>query len=176
MREFVKDILHCHGNTKNKGIKEAIRLCGTFVDFQTWTQSDIEKYVANVDNYTDEHFSGFSSEGSPQYVTGGHLDQTRDATGWSVKEGYEQEFVYNAAKKFRVEGERESYFLCHTKTPTEKQTVDSKRKGMVEKFSSIEKDLLAVFAFYQKYNRFPWHVEAFLPQDNSRDESDFLFL
>jgi len=157
MKEFVSDIKHCHGNTKNKGIKEAMRLCGTYVDFNTWQIKEINTYV----------------EQNTDYVVGGNTDTNRNEIGWSVKEGYENEFLMNAIKKFGG-SELESYFLCHTKTPSDKETVSGRRNKMRTTFNDLEKSLERVFEFYSENKRFPWRVEGFLPQDNTTLESDII--
>ena len=154
MKAFVSDIKHCHGNTKNKGIKESMRLCGTYVDFQTWQIEDIKSWLKNNSNY----------------VVGGSMDNQRNQYGWSVKEGYENEFFTNAIKRFADTG-KESYFICHTKTPSEKETIEDRREKMNTTFLSLENSLKSVFDFYSKEGRFPWHVEGFLPQDNTVSET-----
>lgn len=164
MKDFVSGIKHCHPNTRNKGIREAMRLCGTYVDFRTWTANEINAFVSNKENYDN---------GEPQYVVGGSIDEKRNAVGWSVKEGYEYEYIMNAAKAL-VKYKKPSYFVCHTKTPTDKSSVDEKRQKMVSEFKALERALDEVFDYKNKNGSYPWSIESFLPQCNNTDGHTFV--
>lgn len=164
MEEWISGIKHCHGNTKNKGVREAMRLCGTYSDCRTYTANDVQSFIDCDDNYAD---------GETKYTTGGVLDDERDKLGWSVLEEYTQKYIWEAAKKFFETG-KESYFICHVKTPTDKENLSQKRIGMLDRVSFLESVLDKVFEYKQKYGHYPWKIKAFLPQDNVNSESGFI--
>lgn len=156
MREYLRSMDKIHGNTINKAIQMAIRDTGGYQDYHIYTPEDIE-------NFVKKH----------NYVMGGKRDKIRDQAGWTVKEGYEYEYLMNAIKKFSTE-QLESYFICHTKSPTERNSLDDKREGMLEEFNVLEKALVKVFDYYKENKSFPWRVEGFLPQDNNRGEREIV--
>lgn len=143
-----------HHNTKAKIVRQVIRNCGTYQDVVTYTSKDAFKWI----------------EENTTYVVAGNHDNNRKKFGWTVLEGYEYEYIMSAAKKFSESG-RESYFLCHTKAPTEQFPLTEKRKKMMNTFAELEDSLKEVFEYYKKHNRFPWSVEGFLPQDHQAGES-----
>jgi len=157
---------HCknmHGNTKAKVIRDVVRNqkknngVAVHSDIVTYTAPDVNEFV---DQKTD-------------YVTGGEFDKKRKSFGWSVLEGYEYEYVMNSARKFSENGTT-SYFICHTKSPTEVYPLKERREKMMKKFSKIETALLDVMSYYEKNKTFPWKVEGFLPQDVKAGEENFI--
>lgn len=146
-----------HYNTRAKIVRQVIRNCGTYQDVVTYTSKDAFDWIEKHTNY----------------VVAGKHDTNRKKFGWTVLEGYEYEYIMNATKKFAESG-RESYFICHTKSPTEQFPLTEKRKRMVETFAELESSLKDVFEFYKKNNRFPWSIEGFLPQDHLKNESEKL--
>ena len=152
-----------HGNTKNKVVKNVIRLLkrsGLKVhqDFTTYTAQDIVQFIE--DKKVD-------------VVVGGNFDHKRKEFGWSVLEGYPHEFVLNAAKKFAETGNK-SYFTLHTYRPLDNQTVKDKRNKMLSHLSSVEESLIKAVEYYQKNGVFPWRVNGYLPQDVANGEKSYI--
>jgi hypothetical protein len=152
-----------HGNTKAKVIRDVVRNqkknngVAVHSDIVTYTAPDVNEFV----------------EQKTDYVTGGEFDKKRKSFGWSVLEGYEYEYVMNSARKFSENGTT-SYFICHTKSPTEAYPLKERREKMMKKFSKIETALLDVMSYYEKNKTFPWKVEGFLPQDVKAGEENFI--
>jgi hypothetical protein len=151
-----------HHNTRAKVVRDVVRKlakngCLVYRDFLTYTAQDVQDFLAK----------------NTDYVCGGNFDFKRKKHGWSVLEGYEYEFMVNAAKKYHDTGV-ESYFTIHTKSPTEKFSVQDKRKKMVNQFAELENTLLSVFEYYEKHKKFPWNVEGALPQDMTANEEVYI--
>lgn len=146
-----------HHNTKAKIVRQVVRNCGAYQDVVTYTSDDAFKWI----------------EENTDYTVAGEIDAKRKKFGWTVLEGYEYEYVMSAAKKF-AESNKESYFICHTKAPTEQKPLDAKRKAIHDTFSKLESALKEVFEFYRKTGRFPWTVEGFLPQDHKNNEKTLI--
>lgn len=144
---------HMHFQTKGKVVRSVVSACGAYQDVVTYTPRDLENWVST---YTSLKLSG-------------DYDRSRKQHGWSVKEGYEYEYVMNATRKFAETG-KESYFLCHTKSPTETEDLNTKRTKMLMKFQDLESSLLEVFEYYQKNGKFPWSVIGFVPADKKNKE------
>ena len=142
-----------HHQTKGKVIRTVVSACGAYQDVVTYTPIDIVKWVNTYTNMS----------------TSGDYDSKRKKHGWSVKEGYEYEYVMNASRKFFETG-KESYFICHTKSPTEMEDLSDKRVKMLAKFQELEEALLDVFEYYEENGKFPWSVEGFLPADKKNQE------
>jgi hypothetical protein len=156
---------HCknmHHNTKAKVVRDVVRNMqkngvSVYSDIVTYTASDVNGFVQKKTNY----------------VTQGEFDKKRNSYGWSVLEGYEYEYVMSAAKKFSETGSP-SYFICHTKSPTEKYPLDEKREKMMMQFQKLETALLDVMKYYEENKSFPWKVEGFLPQDVKAGEETLI--
>jgi hypothetical protein len=158
IRDYIDFVCkNLHHATKGAIVKQVIAANGAYQDVVTYTA---EKAYGWIRENTDYEFAG-------------NLDAKRRQYGWTVLEGYEYEYLFNAAKKFHETG-RESYFLCHTKPPTKKFDLNSKRGHMVDQFNYLESTLKSVFEFYQENDRFPWHTEAFLPQDHKANEKSVI--
>jgi hypothetical protein len=153
MDDWLSDMTHVHKKTKGAAKKKAIRANGTYQDIMVYTAEDVKEKVSN--------------EG---YKIAGHYDPVRKKAGWAIKEGYEYEYVVNAIRKFNELGQ-ESYFLLHTKAPTEGRDLNDKRESMVEEIARLETALESVIQYREKTGRFPWVVEGFLPQDNKSGET-----
>jgi hypothetical protein len=167
--DSIRDYLnaHCknmHGNTKAKVIRDVIRNMqktgvAVYSDIVTYTALDVNGFVKDK---TD-------------YVTSGEFDKKRKSFGWSVLEGYEYEYIMSAAKKFSETGST-SYFICHTKSPTEKYPIKEKRDKMINQFQKLETALLDVMEYYEEHKTFPWKVKGFLPQDKLAGEVDLILV
>lgn len=153
MDEWLSEMTHIHKKTKGAAKKRAIRANGTYQDILVYTPEDVKEKVSN--------------EG---YKMAGNYDPVRKQAGWVIKEGYEYEYVVNAIRKFNELGQ-ESYFLLHTKGPTEKRDLTDKRETMVEEIARLETALESVIQYREKNGRFPWAIEGFLPQDNRSGET-----
>jgi hypothetical protein len=80
----------------------------------------------------------------------------------------------NAIKKYAQTG-KESYFVCHTKAPTETMTLADRRVKMTDTFETLEDIILfSVVEFYNKNKRFPWQVEGFMSQDHDKKETGLI--
>ena len=143
-----------HYQTRRKIVRTVVSQCGAYQDVVTYTPHDLVRWI---NTYTDRK-------------VGGEYDNKRKQHGWSVKEGYEYEYIMNAARKFYETG-KESYFICHTKPPTEMESLYDKRAKILSKFEELEEALVEVFEFYQKNEKFPWKTVAFMPADKENEES-----
>lgn len=158
IRNYVETYcINKHYQTKAKIVRQAVRLSGAYQDVVTYTANDAFKWIA--DNTT--------------YSVAGNADSKRKKFGWTVLEGYEYEYLVSAMRKFAESG-RESYFICHTKSPTEQMTLEDKRDRMLRNFEELEDNLVQVFEYYKETGKFPWKVEGFLPQDHKNNEKDFI--
>lgn len=158
IRNYVETYcINKHYQTKAKIVRQAVRLSGAYQDVVTYTAQDAFEWIA--DNTT--------------YAVAGEADSKRKKFGWTVLEGYEYEYLVSAMNKFAESG-RGSYFICHTKAPTDKMTLNDKRKRMLENFEKLEDNLVQVFEYYKETGKFPWKVEGFLPQDHKNNEKDFI--
>ena len=163
IKDYVNSVCsNIHHNTKAKIVKDVIRQlikngCNVYRDVITYTAKDVEDFLSN----------------NTDYVCAGNFDFKREKYGWSVLEGYEYEFLVNAAKRF-AEKNVESYFTIHTKSPTESYDVNDRRKKMVQQFESLESALVKVFEYYTKNGKFPWKIEGALPQDIGNNEEKYI--
>jgi hypothetical protein len=143
--------------TKSKIVRMVVLANGVYQDTVTYTANDAFEWIAKNTDYT----------------VAGKLDSKRKQFGWTVREGYEYEYMVSAAKKF-AESNKKSYFLCHTKSPSTKQDVTSKRNSMLENIEEFNSALLEVYKYYDKTGEFPWNVEGFLPQDKKLNEDSLI--
>ena len=146
-----------HWQTKAKIVRKAVRLSGAYQEVVTYTAKDAFRWLDTNTTFT--------------YA--GNYDAKRRKYGWTVLEGYEYEYLVSAMKKYAETG-RESYFVCHTKAPTEKNTLEDKREKMQDAFAELEDHLVQVFEFYKETGRFPWNLEGFMPQDHKNKENCFI--
>lgn len=163
IREYINEVCsNMHGNTKAKIVRDSVRQllkngCNVYRDVITYTAKDVEDFLSK----------------NTDYVCGGNFDFKRKKYGWSVLEGYEYEFLMNAARRYSEKG-IESYFTIHTKSPTEAFDVNDRRQKMVQQFKSLEDSLVKVFEYYSKNGKFPWNIEGCLPQDIANKEEKYI--
>lgn len=165
IKEYVETVCsYKHHLTKAKIVRDIVRnlqKSGMYVysDTITYTPADVTNFLV-----TQTDLKNF-----------GEFDFVRNRFGWSVLEGYENELLSNAIKRFG-DTNKGSYFVLHTKSPTETSSVQERRSKMVNNFKTMEKNLLKVFQYYQEHNEFPWNIEGFLPQDIAGGEKQFIAL
>jgi len=143
-----------HHMTKGKIVRRAVSANGSYQDVMTWSITEVKDFTESKTNYT----------------VAGKKDDNRDKYGWSVLEGYEYEYLTNALRKFK-ETDKESYFICHTLAPTDKETLNQKRNKMISAFEYLEDAIVKAYKFYQKVGTWPWAIEGFLPQDKKNAEN-----
>ncbi len=154
VREWVNSVCSNKANiTKGKIIAAILQANGASQDITTFTTKGAYNWIKKNTNYT----------------IAGKIDKNRNKHGWTVKEGYEYEYIMNAVKKFAQTG-KESYFVCHTKAPTATMSLQDKREKMLETFQNLEDSLVRVVDFYNEEGRFPWEVEGHMAQDHSKQE------
>ena len=156
-----------HHMTKASAVRKAVAKCGSYTDVTIRDFDEIKQLLDNPENY---------EKGVSTYTHSGIVDTKRDKHGWTVLEGYEDEFVFNAIKSFHLDG-KESYFTNHVKEPTEKRTLKDRRTNMISNYVKLETALKSVIEFYNKNKKFPWNYnEAFHPQNNviGKEENKFL--
>lgn len=152
--DFVNQMCkNMHHNTKAKVVRQVMSKLNTYQRIVTFTAKDSFSWI---EKHTD-------------YEKAGNYDTKRQKIGWSVLEGYEPEFIFNAISKYAETG-KESYFICRTKAPTKARDLDVKRKGMIKSFEKLNDSLLTVFEYFQKNGKFPWQVEAFIPQNTENED------
>ena len=155
IRNFLDEhCTHMHHMTKGKIIRRAVSANGSYQDVMTWSITEVKDFTTSKTNY----------------AVAGNKDDNRDMYGWSVLEGYEYEYLTNALRRFK-ETDKESYFICHTKAPTDKETLNQKRNKMIGAFENLEECMIKAYKFYQKNERWPWAIEGFLPQDKKNAEN-----
>ena len=160
IRNYVDEVcMYKHWQTRAKIVRNVIRACGTSQNIVTYTAKDAFKWIGNNTDYT----------------VAGKLDSKRKMYGWTVLEGYESEYIMNSIKHYN-QSKIPSYFVCHTKPPTEKNDLTEKRNNIQKTFQEWEEALIETFNYFQKTGKFPWNVEGFLPQDHKNKESDFIAL
>ena len=156
--------INVHHSTKTSAIANAVAENGLYQDFKTYTWKEIQQTVQNQNNYPDGVFT---------YTIQGMKDDNRGEAGWTVKQGYEDEYLFNAMKKFHETG-LHSYFTLHTKLPKKDETVQTTRDKMLSNFSGYEDALLSTIEYYKKHGKFPWRKESWFPQDNKQREKKFI--
>lgn len=145
--------------TKAKIVRQAVRQVGAYQDVVTYTANDAYKWISSKTDYT----------------VAGRLDNTRRQYGWTVLEGYEYEYVISAARKLHETG-KPSYFICHTKAPTEARSLEERREEMVQNFNDLGEMILTCADYYSKHGEFPWEIRGFLPQDHKAKEVDLIMV
>ena len=160
IRKFVEEVCpNKHPSTRSKIVSDVVRKAGAYQEVVTYTAEDTMMWI----------------EQNTDYSIAGNFDYDRNKIGWSVLEGYEDEFIMNAAKRFHESpNSPSSYFLCRTKAPSEKRPLRQRRLDMLEKFDQLGEAILDVAEYYNEHGVFPWQVEGFLPQDHKAKEKDFI--
>jgi len=142
--------------TKTDGVNLAINETDGYKDVTVRSIKEIKEFLENEENYEVDN--------RPVYSHSGNLDPKRLEHGWTVKEGYEDEYLFNAMKSFYKTG-RTSYFLGHVKTP-KTGTVSDSRRNMNKKFKELEEALQASVEFKDEFGTWPWRTESYFKQDN----------
>lgn len=160
--QSIRDYIDMHCSNMNNSMKGSV-VAKVMAKMNTYRR--IVTYTAN------EAFSWINKHTDYPIRKGGEYDAKRKSHGWSVLEGYEYEQIFNAMKKYSETG-KESYFICRTKSPTQKNDLFSKRNGMLNTIDQLESNLLDAFKYYQENGKFPWRVECFIPQDTELEENN----
>lgn len=163
--DAIKDYLyentnHLHSSTLAKVIRQTVTRNGAYQDIKTYPAEQLVSML----------------QGNPEkrdYAWGGSYDHNRDMFGWTVLEGYEYEYITNALKKLDETG-KGSYFLCHTKAPTEKKDLKTRRISQINAIGQLERGIEKAYKFKQETGKWPWHIESFLGQDVKNKEKQFL--
>ena len=156
--------INVHSSTKTAAIADAVKANGVYQDFHTFTWKDVQETVQNTDNYLN---------GVTAYTLQGLEDEERKEAGWSMKIGYEDEYLFNAMKKYHATG-LTSYFTMHTGLPKKGDTVQTTRDKMVENITNYESAMKSTIKYYNKHGKFPWRKEAWFAQDNRNGENKFI--
>lgn len=148
--------------TKTAAVNMAVNETGAYKDVTIRSIKEIKEFLENTENYKKDN--------RPVYMHSGTIDTKRDEHGWTVKEDYEDEYLFNAMKKYHETG-KTSYFLGHVKTP-KTGTVSDSRRNMNKKFKDLEDALESSVRYKQKNGKWPWRTEAFFKQDNHPDRRE----
>jgi len=165
-KDYLKVLKNVPHQTINAAVKKAVRLNGAFQAYKVYDYQDVKDYLENNDNY---------DETTTPYSYGGAIDTERNEIGYSVKEGYVNEYVMNAARAL-VKHDKPSYFIGHTGLPTEKKPLKEKRGGLNTELNAIETALEASCNFKTKHGVWPWRFETLLPQNYSEGEEESGFI
>lgn len=157
---LMENCTNMHKSTMAKCIKGIVRANGTYVDFATYEADQIAEI-------NDKQTEG--------YVTGGNLDNSRDMFGITVLEDYENPLLTKTVLNYS-KFKKETYFLMHTKLPSEKRSLGKRRRDMVQRVKDFESGLVKVVDFYNKHGRFPWSIEAFIGQDKREGKIEDIYL
>ena len=147
---------------KTAAVNQALNQSDGYRDVTIRSIKEIKDHLDNDDNYRDDNRSRYSHSGN--------LDPKRLEHGWTVKEGYEDEYLFNAMKQYH-KYTRPSYFLNHIKVP-KTGTVQDARKKMVKRFTELESALESSVKFKKENGKWPWRIESFFPQDNHPDSRE----
>ena len=155
--------------TKTAAVNMAVNETDAYKDVTIRSITEIKQFLDNDDNYRDDN--------RPKYQHSGTYDSKRNEYGWTVKQDYEHEYLFNAIRKYE-ETQIPSYFVCHVKVP-KSGTVDEARNKMLKKFSALEDALSSAVNFRgytlpkeNKDKTWPWRVETFFKQDNHPDRRE----
>tara|TARA_Y100000389_G_C17366688_1_gene466689 strand:- start:78 stop:1061 length:984 start_codon:yes stop_codon:yes gene_type:complete len=146
-----------HHTTFKKVVLATVRKNGAYQDIRTFPAADLPGHIQK----------------NSDYEIGGVYDDKRKKFGWSVLEGYEFEYFTNALRRFD-ETDKGSYFLMHTKAPTEKRNLKTRRISMTKSLEQLQRGIEKAYEYKEKHGEWPWSVEAFLGQDIKNKENNFL--
>lgn len=152
-----------HHGTFKKVVFATVRKNGAYQDIRTFPSDVLPNFLELNKREGEEH----------PYVHGGIHDVERDKFGWTVLEGYEYEYLTNALRKLD-ETDKGSYFLMHTKAPTEKRGLDTRRKDMKQSLQQLERGIEKAYEYKVENGQWPWNIEAFLGQDVKKKEDSFI--
>ena len=117
--------------TKTAAVNMAVNETGAYKDVTIRSINEIKQFLNDDSNYRGDN--------RPKYQHSGTFDPKRNEYGWTVKEGYEHEYLFNAIRKYEESG-LASYFVCHVKVP-KSGTVNEARVKMKKKYTDLEKAL-----------------------------------
>lgn len=161
IEEYLSSVTeNIHGNKFKSIVTRTVQDNGSYTDVRTYPQDQLQKFLNTNPDKRDYKFAG-------------KYDVKRRKYAWTVLEGYEHEYVSNAIKHYG-QTKTESYFLTHTKGPTNKRTLNQKRKTQLETIEALEKGIELSYLFYKEHGKWPWTIEAFLGQDVKNNEPNFL--
>ena len=161
IKTFLKENTnHLHSSTFAKVVRQVVNRNGAYQDIKTYPSEQLTSLLQ-------------SNPEKRNYTWGGDYDHNRDMFGWTVLEGYEYEYLTNALKRLDETG-KGSYFLCHTKAPTEKKDLKTRRISQINAFSQLERGIEKAYKVKQETGKWPWHIESFLGQDVKNKEKQFL--
>lgn len=149
-----------HSATLAKVVRQTVTRNGAYQDIKTYPAEQLVSLLQTNPEKRD-------------YFWGGNYDYERKMFGWTVLEGYEYEYITNALKKLD-ETDKGSYFICHTKAPTDKKDLKTRRKSQIDAFAQLERGIEKACKFKKKHGKWPWHIETFLGQDIKNKEKQFL--
>lgn len=161
----LKKFKNVHHKTKTAAVNRACSKFGAYTDVVIRDFEEVKRFIENPNNY----------DGEQPYTHSGKIDRHRNSHGWSVKEGYEYEYLMNAIKSFNEDG-LPSYFVNHVKEPTDKLSLKDRRDNMLNTYATLENALIKTFEYYKKNGKFPWRVESFLPQNNVEGQVETTFI
>ena len=156
MKKKVEILKYVSHQIKKSAVNLAVNATGAYKDVTTRSIKELKEHLDHDDNYCDDN--------RKKYTHSGKLDPHRLEFGWTVLEGYEDEYLFNAIKSWNRDN-RTSYFLGHVKTP-KSGTVNDSRQGMLDRFSELEGALQSTLNYKLKNGKWPWRVESFFRQNN----------
>jgi len=159
-----------HHKTKSSAVNRAASKHGAYTDVAIRDFNEIKQFMGHAENYDPNQIA---EEG--MYTHSGKIDPNRDQHGWTVKEGYEYEYVMNAIKSFNETG-KTSYFVNHVKEPTENKSLQDRRDEMMETYAALDNALIKTFEYYKKHGTLPWKSAAFFPQNNVLGQEENTFI
>tara|TARA_E500000178_G_C16910057_1_gene702168 strand:+ start:129 stop:1169 length:1041 start_codon:yes stop_codon:yes gene_type:complete len=162
MNRKVEILKFVSAQTKTAGVNLAINETDGYKDVTIRSIQEIKEFLENDENYEEDN--------RPVYSHSGNLDPKRLEHGWTVKEGYEDEYLFNAMKAYH-NTKKTSYFLNHIKTPKTGSVSDARIK-MNGKFKELEDALESSVRYKKKHGRWPWRTEAYFKQDNHQDRRE----
>lgn len=157
---LIDNTKNIHPSTFKKVVSAAVNANGSYSDIRTWPADQLRNFIEK----------DFDRKG---YVCLGKFDSEREKYGFTVLEGYEYEYLTNALKKFN-ETDKGSYFICHTKAPTEDRNLETRRNEMLQEIKTLENAIEKAVKYKEKNKKWPWHIEAFLGQNVKDKEKNFL--
>lgn len=155
-----------HHQTKTAAVNMAVSQTGAYKDVTIRSIEEIKDFLEEGDNYIRPDSKDGKVDRAP-YVHSGELDAERNEHGWTVKERYENKYIFNAIMSFHKTG-KPSYFVNHVSVP-KAGTVNDARRKMLKNFKKYEDALETVMKHRQETGEWPWRSESFFKQDNHPD-------
>jgi|21_taG_2_1085346.scaffolds.fasta_scaffold39847_1 hypothetical protein len=148
---------------KREATNEALKQTGGVIDYKTWTTTEIKHFLKNDAN---------------GYEFGGGLVQNPEGDyvhSFTLGEGKEERMIWNSLKR-NANDNHESEFIGHTKTPSNGETANDRRKGVANKLDELHEVLEHAYNYRKENGRWPYKLKAFLPQDNKAKEKELIFV